>query len=402
VFTTHTPVPAGNETYSKEEILAVFPSMLGNLGTDMEAALGLGRVNPENQDEPIGMTALALRMSRSSNGVSKIHGEVSRRMWQGMFPGHTVESVPITHVTNGAHLPSWIAPFMRELLDRYLPPGWHTPERITDPETWQAVDKIPDEELWAVRRENSERLAGWVKSKTVTDRLTRGDTMEYALQAAKTFDPEVLTLGFARRLASYKRLHLVIRDPGRFLRLLEGPRPIQWLFAGKAHPRDDEAKAILVQWFKLKSDPRIGGRTVFLEDYDIGLASLLTSGCDVWVNLPRPPLEASGTSGMKAAFNGALNLSVLDGWWAEAYDGTNGWAIDATDESDHAAQDDRDAGALYDLLEREILPLFYERDGAGIPRGWVARMKACLRTVGPRFCASRMVDDYVRSIYYAR
>jgi len=172
VFTTHTPVPAGNETYSKEEILAVFPSMLGNLGTDMEAALGLGRVNPENQDEPIGMTALALRMSRSSNGVSKIHGEVSRRMWQGMFPGHTVESVPITHVTNGAHLPSWIAPFMRELLDRYLPPGWHTPERITDPETWQAVDKIPDEELWAVRRENSERLAGWVKSKTVTDRLT--------------------------------------------------------------------------------------------------------------------------------------------------------------------------------------------------------------------------------------
>lgn len=402
VFTTHTPVPAGNETYSKEEILAVFPTMLRNLGTDMEAALGLGRINSDNQDEPIGMTALAIRMSRSTNGVSKIHGEVSRRMWQGMYPGRSVENVPITHVTNGAHLPSWIAPFMRELLDRYLSPGWHMPERVTDPETWKAVEKIPDAELWGVRRESSQRLAAWVKSKTVTDRLTRGDTMEYALKAAKTFDPEVLTLGFARRMASYKRLYLLFQDPERMLNLLDGPRPLQLLFAGKAHPLDDEAKRMLAGIFNLKSDPRLGRRAAFLEDYDIGLASILTAGCDVWINLPRPPLEASGTSGIKAAFNGTLNLSVLDGWWAEAYDGSNGWAIDGTEDPDHAAKDARDAGALYDLLEREVLPLFYERDGMGIPRGWVARMKSCLRTVGPRFCATRMVNDYACSIYPVR
>lgn len=399
VFTTHTPVAAGNETYSREEILTVFPNLLRQLGGDMAAALRLGRINPDNLDEPIGMTALAIRMSRSTNAVSKIHGAVSRGMWQGMFPGRAVESVPITHVTNGAHLPSWIAPFMRKLLDRYLPEGWHMQSRVTDPDTWKAIDKIPDEELWAVRRESSRRLAVWVRSKTITDRLTRGDTMEYAMKAAHTFNPDVLTLGFARRLAAYKRLHLLIQDPGRFLRLLEGARPVQLLFAGKAHPRDDEAKGLLVQMFSLKSDPRTGGRVVFLEDYDIGLASLLTAGCDVWVNLPRPPLEASGTSGMKAAFNGTLNLSVLDGWWAEAYDGTNGWAIDGTEDPNHAAKDSRDAAALYELLEREVIPLFYTRDGSGIPRGWVARMKACLRTIGPKFCATRMMDEYVRNIY---
>ena len=234
VFTTHTPVPAGNETYSKDEILAVFPNMLRNLGNDMEAALHLGRINPDNRDEPIGMTALAIRMSRSTNGVSEIHGKVSRGMWQGIFPGRSVDDVPITHVTNGAHLPSWIAPQMRQLLDRYLPRGWHTQERVTDPDTWTAVDNIPDAELWAVRRESSQRLTAWVKSKTVTDRLTRGDTMEYVMKAAQTFDPEVLTLGFARRIASYKRLYLLIQDPGRMLNLLDGPRPIQLLFAGKA------------------------------------------------------------------------------------------------------------------------------------------------------------------------
>ena len=402
VFTTHTPVPAGNETYSKDEILAVLPNMLRNLGNDMEAALHLGRINPDNQDEPIGMTALAIRMSRSTNGVSKIHGRVSRGMWQGIFPGRSVDEVPITHVTNGAHLPSWIAPQMRQLLDRYLPRGWHTPERVTDPDTWTAVDKIPDAELWAVRRESSQRLTAWVRSKTVTDRLTRGDTMEYVMKAAQTFDPEVLTLGFARRIASYKRLYLLIQDPGRMLNLLDGPRPIQLLFAGKAHPLDDEGKRMLARMFNLKSDPRLGRRVAFLEDYNMGLASILTAGCDVWVNLPRPPLEASGTSGMKAAFNGTLNLSVLDGWWAEAYDGTNGWGIDGTEDADHAAQDARDAATLYDLLEKEVIPLFYERDANGIPRGWVARMKACVRTVGPRFCATRMVDDYVGNIYPAR
>ena len=402
VFTTHTPVPAGNETYSRDEILAVMPRVLRNLGDDVEAALRLGRINPDDRNESSGMTALAIRMSRSTNAVSRIHGGVSRGMWQPLFPGRPVDAVPITHVTNGAHLPSWMTPQMRRLLDRHLPDGWQTSERVTDPETWRAVDKIPDAELWTVSRESSHRMAAWVKSKTVTDRLTRGDTIEYVMQAAQTFDPEVLTLGFARRLASYKRLYLLIHDRDRMLRMLDGPRPLQLLFAGKAHPMDDDGKRMLEQMFSLKSDPRTGRRVAFLEDYDIGLASLLTAGCDVWINLPRPPLEASGTSGIKAAFNATLNLSVLDGWWAEAYDGTNGWAIADTKEDNQGTQDARDAAALYDLLEREVIPLFYDRDANGIPRGWVARMKACLRTIGPRFCATRMLDDYVRNIYSAR
>jgi starch phosphorylase len=402
VFTTHTPVPAGNESYTHEEIEQVLPSLAAELGPHFDAAIGMGRYDPGNRHEPVGITALAIRMSRSTNGVSRIHGDVSRRMWHSLFPGRSVEQVPIRHVTNGVHVLSWIAPSMRQLLNRYLPPGWHAVERITDPDTWKAVDRIPDEELWAVREALSKRMIGWVKSRTVTDRLTRGDTMEYVMKAANAFDPEVLTLGFARRVATYKRLYLLTHEPERFLRLLDGPRPIQLLYAGKAHPKDDDGKRMVVQLFNLKADPRTGGRVAFIEDYDMGLASILTAGCDVWVNLPRPPLEASGTSGMKAAFSGTLNLSVLDGWWAEAYDGANGWAIDGTEDPNAAAKDARDAAALFDLLEREVIPLFYERDAQGIPRGWIARIKASLRTIGPRFCATRMLDEYAREIYAAR
>ena len=399
VFTTHTPVPAGNETYTREEVEQVMPHLNAQFGMNVESVLGLGRYEPGNPHEPFGMTALAIRMSRSTNGVSRIHGEVSRRLWHSLFPGRSLEQVPIRHVTNGVHMSSWIGPAMRRLLDQYLPRGWHAAEQITDPDTWKAVDDIPDEDIWAVRRAASKRLVGWVRSKTVTDRLTRGDTMEYVMKAANAFDPDVLTLGFARRVATYKRLHLLIQDRERFLRLLEGPRPMQLLYAGKAHPNDDEAKRLIVQFFGLKSDPRTGGRVAFMEDYDMGLAGILTAGCDVWVNLPRPPLEASGTSGMKAAFSGTLNLSVLDGWWAEAYDGSNGWAIDGTEDPNAEAKDARDAAALFDLLEREVIPLYYDRDLQGIPRGWVARIKASLRTIGPRFCATRMLDEYVRDIY---
>jgi starch phosphorylase len=399
VFTTHTPVPAGNETYAIDEVMTVFPGVTRRLSGGMDNLLSLGRFNPADRNEPIDMTALAMRMSRSTNGVSKIHAGVARRMWQGLFPGRPTEEVPITHVTNGIHVPSWISPLMRRLLDEYLMPGWQTHERVTDPATWVAVDRIPDAALWAVRQEYSRWLAHWVRSKTVTDRLTRGDSMEYTMKAASTFDAEVLTLGFARRLATYKRLHLLIQDPEKMLRLLNGPQPIQLLFAGKAHPRDDEGKRVLARMFNLKSDPRLGGRVAFLEDYDIGLASILTNGCGVWLNLPRPHLEASGTSGMKAACNGVLNLSVLDGWWAEAYDGSNGWAIDGSEDADAAAKDARDAAALFDLLEREVIPMYYERDAAGIPHAWIAHIKASLRTIGPRFCATRMLDEYVRKIY---
>jgi starch phosphorylase len=399
VFTTHTPVPAGNETTSRQDFEQVMPHLRTQFGMDTDSVMALGRLDPNNPHEALGVTAMAIRMSRSTNGVSRIHGEVSRRMWQPLFPGRSVDQVPIRHVTNGAHRLSWTAPSMRRLLDQYLPPRWHAPERITDPATWAAVDRIPDEELWAVRRTLSQRLVGWVRSKTVTDRLGRGDTMEYVMKAAAAFDPEVLTLGFARRVATYKRLHLLIKDPERFLRLLVGPRPVQLLYAGKAHPRDDDAKRLIVQMFGLKGDPRTGGRVAFIEDYDMGLATILTAGCDVWLNLPRPPLEASGTSGIKAAFSGTLNLSVLDGWWAEAFDGTNGWGIDGTEDHNAEAKDQRDAAALFELLEREVIPMYYERDAQGIPRGWVARIKASLRTIGPRFSAARMVDEYANEIY---
>ncbi|HYQ91881.1 MAG TPA: alpha-glucan family phosphorylase, partial [Candidatus Competibacteraceae bacterium] len=288
---------------------------------------------------------------------------------------------------------------LRRLLDRYLPEGWYEQKKVTDPATWEAVEDIPDEELWAVRNEMSGHLINWVKSQSVIDRLTRGDSMDYVLKASQALDPNVLTLGFARRLATYKRLHLVVHDPQRALRLLEGPRPIQFLFAGRAHPRDEEAKRMLQKMFELKNDPRVGGRVAFLEDYDMGVASIMVAGCDVWLNLPRPPLEASGTSGMKAAFNGTINLSVLDGWWVEAFDGSNGWGIDGTEDPNAGAKDARDAKSFYDIMEHEVVPLFYDRDANGIPRGWIKRMKACIRTIAPRFCATRMVDDYVRKIY---
>jgi starch phosphorylase len=402
VFTTHTPVAAGNETYSADEMRTVFPDVAERLGTEWDDLLRLGRVRPEDGHEPAGMTPLALRMSRRANGVSRIHGGVSRTMWREVFSGVPADDVPIGHVTNGCHLQSWMAPSMRRLMDRYLGSDWHSIQRVTDPATWAAVDSIPDDELWAVRAESSRHLLGWVRSRSVTERLTRGESMEFVERAASTFDPNAITIGFARRLATYKRMHLFTDHSERLLRLLEGQRPVQLLFAGKAHPLDDGAKEILKQLFALKSDPRVAGRVAFLEDYDMGKASLMVAGCDVWVNLPRPPQEASGTSGMKAAFNGTLNLSVLDGWWAEAYDGRNGWAIDGTPDDDHGAKDGRDGAALFDLLENEVVPLFYDRDANGVPRGWIKRMKASLRTVCPRFCATRMLDEYCTKIYPAK
>ncbi len=400
-FTTHTPVPAGNETYSVAEVLDVFPNFPVQLGTTTKDLMGLGRIRPHDLDEPPGMTPLAIRMSRSVNGVSRRHGEVAREMWQPMFPDRPVDAVPITHVTNGAHLATWMAPSIRRLLDRYLVPGWQAPERVTDPATWEAVDSIPDAELWAARLEAKTQMIESVRVRSVTDRLTRGDTLDYAEKAVQMLDPHVVTIGFARRLAAYKRLHLLTHDPERILRLLDGPRPIQILLAGKAHPQDEEAKRNLQGMFGMRSDPRIAGRVSFLEDYHLGLAHLLVTGCDVWLNLPTPPLEASGTSGMKAALNGGLNLSVLDGWWAEAYDGSNGWAIEGDVDPDVGAKNARDAAALYDLLENQIMPLFYDRDADGIPLGWIARIKASLRTIGPRFNASRMVNDYIRGVYLA-
>jgi starch phosphorylase len=286
---------------------------------------------------------------------------------------------------------------MRDLLDRHLGDGWIA--RCDDPATWAPIQDISDEELWAARCTARRTLIERARVRAANDRLRRGEDVGYVEAAQNGFDPDRLTIGFARRLATYKRLYLLSLQPERALQLLVGDRPVQFVFAGKAHPLDDEAKRIVRDLFVLKASPAVADRVAFLEDYDLSFAAELVAGCDVWVNVPRPPEEASGTSGMKAALNGSLNLSVLDGWWAEAYDGTNGWAIDGETDPDHAAQDARHADALFALLEGQVTPMFYERDDAGLPTRWLAMVRASLQTNGPRFSATRMVREYATRIY---
>ncbi len=400
VFTTHTPVAAGNESYPTADVLEALTDLRPTFGADLQPLLELGRARPEDAEEPLGLTTLALRVSRTSGGVSRRHGGVARAMWQHLFPGHEVGEVPIGHVTNGVHLPTWMAPPMRALLERHLGPGFA--RAASDPAVWARVEEIPDEALWAVRGELRQELVAHARERAAADRLARGNSLAFAEAAARALDPDTLTLGFARRATAYKRIHLLSLDPERALGLLSDPHPIQLLLAGKPHPADEEGKRLIQRLFELRTAPAVADRVAFLEDYQMGMAAKLIAGCDVWLNLPRPPLEASGTSGMKAALNGGLNLSVLDGWWEEAYDGSNGWAIEGDVEADMAAQDARDAATLYDLLEREVVPLFHDRDERGIPRGWMARVKASLRTIGPRYCAARMLDDYVRDVYAAQ
>jgi starch phosphorylase len=398
VFTTHTCVPAGNETYSAEEMANVFSGLPERLHADWERVLDLARTEPGRDDAP-GMTQLGLRLSRSANGVSRRHGAVARAMWRPLFGGERDDDVPIASVTNGVHVGTWMAAPMRELLDRHLGPGWE--RRCHEPDTWKKLDDVPDAALWAVRCRLRAEVVHHVRDRATSDRLARGEPGDYVERASRAFDADRLTIGFARRLATYKRMYLLSRDLPRALRLLGGERPVQILLAGKAHPADDGAKRVVQQLFAAKGAPHVGDRIAYLHDYDMEIARHLVAGCDVWVNLPRPPLEASGTSGMKAALNGGLNLSILDGWWSEAYDGSNGWAIDGEVDGHHDTQDDRDAAALLDLIEKEIAPLFYERDADGVPRGWVKRVKASLRTVGPRFSADRMLRDYVMQVYRA-
>jgi starch phosphorylase len=305
--------------------------------------------------------------------------------------------VPIGHVTNGVHLPTWLGGPMRGLLDRHLGDDWLA--RAADPATWAPVRDIPDAELWAARRAQRADLVAWVRGKSVTDRLGREEPRGYVEAAATGFDPDALTIGFARRLATYKRLHLLVRDTDRAMRLLTNGRPVQLVLAGKAHPRDDEGKKMVQHLFAFKWAQEIGGRVVYLDDYDLASAARLVRGCDVWLNLPRPPLEASGTSGMKSAVNGGLQLSVLDGWWAEGYDGENGWALPGDEDHDHGAQDQRDTVELHRLLDEEVSREFYDRDAGGLPRAWLARVKRSLMTNGPEFSATRMVRDYVERFY---
>jgi starch phosphorylase len=300
-------------------------------------------------------------------------------------------------VTNGVHVPTWIGDAMRELLDRHLGEDWLA--RAGDPRTWQPVRDIPDAELWEVRERQRAQLIEFIRERSVADRLARGDLADYVEAAARAFDPGVLTIGFARRVATYKRLDLLTRDPEWTLALLDGDRPVQVVLAGKAHPRDDEAKRTLQRLFGLKYARVVAERVVYLDDYDLALGARLTRGCDVWLNVPRPPLEASGTSGMKSAVNGGLQLSVLDGWWAEAYDGGNGWAIPGEIDPDAGAQDARDAEALHRLLDEEVVPSFYNRDADGHPGEWLAMVRHSMSTIGPRFAATRMLADYASGPY---
>jgi starch phosphorylase len=396
VFTTHTPVAAGNETYARDEVLAML-GRLADASVGRERFLALGRMNPAQPDQPSGMTPLALRSSRQANAVSQRHGDVARGMWQPLFPGRAREGVPITHVTNGVHVPTWLHGPMRNLLDRHLGPGWMS--CADRPETWAPLAAVPAAELWTARCAARAQLVAMITRRAIGDRLRRGEPLDYASAAADGFDSGRLTLGFARRLATYKRLHLVGLMPERAVALVSGPRPVQFVFAGKAHPDDHQAKEVVRRLFELKRAPGVARRVAFLEDYDIPLAGHLVAGCDVWVNLPRPPLEASGTSGMKSVLGGGLQLSVLDGWWAEAYDGHNGWAIDGSEDSDAAAQDWRDANTLFDLLEQQVVPMFHERDADGVPQRWAEMMRRSLMTNGPRFSATRMVREYAERIY---
>jgi starch phosphorylase len=397
VFTTHTPVPAGNDSYPAGEIEEAVSRLAGELGFSTGELLELGHDIGADAQAPFGVTQAALRMSRGANAVSRRHGEVAREMWQSLWPGREVGEVPIGHVTNGVHVPSWIGRPMRELLDRHLPEGWC--DNAADPDVWAPIDDIPAQELWQTRCRLRSDLITFVRARSVTDRLVRGDLRGYVEAAARGFDPGVLTLGFARRVATYKRLEILTRDPDWTLRLLDGDRPVQVVLAGKAHPRDEEAKRTLQAVFGLKAARVVGERVVFLDDYDLASGQALVRGCDVWLNLPRPPLEASGTSGMKNVFNGGLQLSVLDGWWAEAYDGSNGWAISGEVDHDHHAQDERDATAFHHLLSDQVLPAFYDRDESGLPSAWIELMRNSLRTLGPMFCASRMLAQYVEGPY---
>jgi glycogen phosphorylase len=397
VFTTHTPVPAGNDSYPAEQVIAAVGRLAQSFGVEAGDLVYFGRTDPDDPTEPVGVTQAALRMSRAANAVSRRHGEVAREMWNVLWPARTAEEVPITHVTNGVHVPTWIGTPMRELLDRQLGPDWCA--RAADGATWEAVDDTPDDLLWDARWRQRAELIAFLTERSTADRLARGDMREYVRAAADRLDPEVLTLGFARRVATYKRLDLLTRDPEWTLALLDGDQPVQVVLAGKAHPRDDEAKRSLQRLFGLKYARIVGERVVFLDDYDLATGAALTRGCDVWLNLPRPPLEASGTSGMKSVFNGGLQLSVLDGWWAEAYDGGNGWAIPGDVDPDTAAQDERDTETFHRLLGDEVLPAFYTRDQVGLPRAWLAMIRASLRSLGPRFCATRMLADYAAGPY---
>jgi glycogen phosphorylase len=402
VFTTHTPVAAGHDAFPLamiEHYLRHVGAYWPTLGADRERMLTLS-LHRGPGGPAFNMTALALRLADHRNAVSRRHGAVSRRMWRGLWPGSPEESVPIVAITNGVHVPTWVADEMDAVYRRHLAPDWV--HRHDEPALWRGVAGIPDVELWAARCALKHRLAHYVRERARRQWVEhRGDPGQ-VLAAGSLLDPDALTLGFARRFADYKRATLVLRDPKRLRALLTEPRrPVQLVFAGKAHPADEAGKQLLRQVYAASRDPDLAGRVAFVEDYDLEAARYLIAGVDVWLNAPRPPLEASGTSGQKAALNGVPHLSVLDGWWAETYDGTNGWAIGDPGEgpADPEARDAADAEALYRLLEETVVPLYYDRGPDGVPGGWLRVVRRAIETVAPALSARRMLKEYAERFY---
>jgi starch phosphorylase len=397
VFTTHTPVPAGNDSFSRDVMLKYFGGFAKELQIPFEELFRLGQVSV-NPVDAFSMTILALRMSRHSNGVSKSHGEVSRALWRDVWAGVPVEEVPITSITNGIHTKTWVAPEFSALYRRYLG-DWE--EHLTEPDFWRRVIDIPDAQLWDTHQNLKRRLVEFVRERVRQRQERIGDSAEAIRGVNQILDPEILTIGFARRFATYKRGTLLFSDKERWRRLLtDASRPVQFIFAGKAHPRDEAGKALIQEVYRFTREADLGNRIVFVEDYDSYIARRLLQGVDLWLNHPLRPLEASGTSGMKAAPNAGINLSVLDGWWREGYNGNNGWAIGT--EVDHATaelQNEVDANSLYQLLENQIVPLYYAKPDGKLPLAWLQLMRESIRSVTPLFNTHRMAKEYAERLY---
>ncbi len=397
IFTTHTPVPAGIDRFPREMLERYFAGWASEVGITMDQLMALGQRPGDEVDEPFNMAVMGLRLAGRSNGVAKLHGVVSREMFGDLWPDVPVDAVPIQSVTNGVHAQTWVAPEMADLLTRHVLPGWHEAEA----DRWDLLAEARDDELWRVREQGREQLVAFVRQRLREQLMARGQSASDVEWTDSVLDPKALTICFARRFATYKRATLLLSKPERLRALLlSGDRPVQIVFAGKSHPADDSGKELIRQITAFAADPEIRHRVAFVEDYDIAVARALLQGADVWLNNPRRPQEACGTSGMKAALNGAVNLSILDGWWDECFDGDNGWAISSAEhEEDNERRDEIEAASLFELLERQVVPLFYERWQGPVPRRWVRRMKASLTTLGPFVTAARMVRDYTDGLY---
>ncbi len=400
IFTTHTPVPAGIDKFDPQVVEKYFRSYWEEVGITREEFMGLGRSNPQDNTELFSMATLAIKLSSRINAVSKLHGAVSRKLFTDIYPNVPEHEVPISHVTNGIHAASWISEEMSELYNRYLGPGWI--DEISDSDIWTRIAQIPDEELWRVHERRRQRLVNFCRKRVIKQLEQKGATFSDIEQASQILDPRILTLGFARRFATYKRGTLLLEDPERFARILcNKERPVQIIMAGKAHPEDKPAKELIKQLIQFsRRDEEIRRRFVFIEDYEINVGRMMVSGADIWLNTPRRPLEACGTSGMKAIFNGVLNCSILDGWWDEAFEPNVGWSIGKGEEyADLDYQDSIESNELYELLEKEIVPAFYDRDRFGMPRKWLDSMKHSMVKLCPEFSVNRMLKDYTLRMY---